>query len=153
MVICIQMRIYFGMLLEKIWNSHQMETLSVFPLFLWNWECLQSSCFTTCTPYPASGIWTSVAPCFFMIWFRMSRLTFVLIYFMFCAKRFNELSHRYAFHYAISSLGFWSSKGSIHLKMKPPAQNPVQSTCVRSEERRVGKECVSTCRSRWSPYH
>src|SRR3546814_1930059 len=24
---------------------------------------------------------------------------------------------------------------------------------VRSDERRVGKECVSTCRSRWSPYH
>src|SRR3546814_4804098 len=27
------------------------------------------------------------------------------------------------------------------------------STNSRSEERRVGKECVSTCRSRWSPYH
>src|SRR3546814_19640247 len=27
------------------------------------------------------------------------------------------------------------------------------STLSRSEERRVGKECVSTCRSRWSPYH
>src|SRR3546814_6220228 len=27
-----------------------------------------------------------------------------------------------------------------------------QGAC-RSEERRVGKECVSTCRSRWSPYH
>src|SRR3546814_12941498 len=26
-------------------------------------------------------------------------------------------------------------------------------TSDRSEERRVGKECVSTCRSRWSPYH
>src|SRR3546814_4818516 len=26
-------------------------------------------------------------------------------------------------------------------------------TQERSEERRVGKECVSTCRSRWSPYH
>src|SRR3546814_1109782 len=26
-------------------------------------------------------------------------------------------------------------------------------TANRSEERRVGKECVSTCRSRWSPYH
>src|SRR3546814_12611713 len=26
-------------------------------------------------------------------------------------------------------------------------------TLKRSEERRVGKECVSTCRSRWSPYH
>src|SRR3546814_9905142 len=24
---------------------------------------------------------------------------------------------------------------------------------IRSEERRVGKECVSTCRSRWSPYN
>src|SRR3546814_21119901 len=24
---------------------------------------------------------------------------------------------------------------------------------LRSEERRVGKVCVSTCRSRWSPYH
>src|SRR3546814_17620238 len=24
---------------------------------------------------------------------------------------------------------------------------------ARQEERRVGKECVSTCRSRWSPYH
>src|SRR3546814_16127705 len=24
---------------------------------------------------------------------------------------------------------------------------------IRSEERRDGKECVSTCRSRWSPYH
>src|SRR3546814_13361511 len=24
---------------------------------------------------------------------------------------------------------------------------------MRSEERRVGKECVRTCRSRWSPYH
>ena len=24
---------------------------------------------------------------------------------------------------------------------------------IRSEERRVGKECTSVCRSRWSPYH
>src|SRR3546814_5015072 len=37
---------------------------------------------------------------------------------------------------------------------------PFHDPCVvriqrepRSEERRVGKECVSTCRSRWSPYH
>src|SRR3546814_8400931 len=29
----------------------------------------------------------------------------------------------------------------------------VVRTEFRSEERRVGKECVSTCRSRWSPYH
>src|SRR3546814_4264128 len=41
-------------------------------------------------------------------------------------------------------------------------ENPVRNTRFnkthdnednRSEERRVGKECVSTCRSRWSPYH
>src|SRR3546814_6952313 len=31
---------------------------------------------------------------------------------------------------------------------RPPAR-----VATRSEERRVGKECVSTCRSRWSPYH
>src|SRR3546814_13107076 len=29
----------------------------------------------------------------------------------------------------------------------------VEHMTARSEERRVGKECVSTCRSRWSPYH
>src|SRR3546814_14869413 len=28
-----------------------------------------------------------------------------------------------------------------------------EAVAHRSEERRVGKECVSTCRSRWSPYH
>src|SRR3546814_15530487 len=33
-----------------------------------------------------------------------------------------------------------------HMLHDPPEQ-------VRSEERRVGQECVSTCRSRWSPYH
>src|SRR3546814_12233899 len=30
---------------------------------------------------------------------------------------------------------------------------PIVPVFGRSEERRVGKECVSTCRSRWSPYH
>src|SRR3546814_5431900 len=30
---------------------------------------------------------------------------------------------------------------------------PASDRSHRSEERRVGKECVSTCRSRWSPYH
>ena len=29
----------------------------------------------------------------------------------------------------------------------------VEATFPRSEERRVGKECTSWCRSRWSPYH
>src|SRR3546814_6540114 len=34
-----------------------------------------------------------------------------------------------------------------------PCLMPRVSYGRRSEERRVGKECVSTCRSRWSPYH
>src|SRR3546814_3440738 len=33
------------------------------------------------------------------------------------------------------------------------APTPKSPSPPRSEERRVGKECVSTCRSRWSPYH
>src|SRR3546814_15789305 len=33
-----------------------------------------------------------------------------------------------------------------------PYAQQIPPVC-RSEERRVGKECVSTCRSRWSPYH
>src|SRR3546814_11310883 len=33
------------------------------------------------------------------------------------------------------------------------ARAPRLPTRLRSEERRVGKECVSTCRSRWSPYN
>src|SRR3546814_15675309 len=32
-----------------------------------------------------------------------------------------------------------------------PLQLAVMAARIRSEERRVGKECVSTCRSRWSP--
>src|SRR3546814_12167324 len=34
-----------------------------------------------------------------------------------------------------------------------PAEQPWVILSQRSGERRVGKECVSTCRSRWSPYH
>src|SRR6056297_4152194 len=36
-------------------------------------------------------------------------------------------------------------------RVRPPERSA--RTPRRSEERRVGKECVSTCRSRWSPYH
>src|SRR3546814_12732471 len=40
------------------------------------------------------------------------------------------------------------------LEKVPTMKSTSASTPVaRSEERRVGKECVSTCRSRWSPYH
>src|SRR3546814_14229965 len=40
----------------------------------------------------------------------------------------------------------------IHLQLAENDQRILRHI-GRSEERRVGKECVSTCRSRWSPYH
>src|SRR3546814_17938447 len=40
----------------------------------------------------------------------------------------------------------WAILGKAHVKAS-------HHTTARSEERRVGKECVSTCRSRWSPFH
>src|SRR3546814_2910674 len=39
-----------------------------------------------------------------------------------------------------------------NLLVSTQAQTIAQVQSLRSEERRVGKECVSTCRSRWSPY-
>src|SRR3546814_3500540 len=36
---------------------------------------------------------------------------------------------------------------------RPVPISSLKSYMGRSEERRVGTECVSTCRSRWSPYH
>src|SRR3546814_13233889 len=43
---------------------------------------------------------------------------------------------------------------SLHRELGPYALVPGLTTAdyLRSEERRVGKECVSTCSSRWSPY-
>src|SRR3546814_14347912 len=41
--------------------------------------------------------------------------------------------------------------GFIHALATLP-EHPGSVPVHRSEERRVGKECVSTCRSRWSPY-
>src|SRR3546814_19083419 len=38
-------------------------------------------------------------------------------------------------------------------RVESQSEHPIAEAIVRSEERRVGKECVSTCSSRWSPYH
>src|SRR3546814_14000754 len=39
------------------------------------------------------------------------------------------------------------------LETRTAGWTDLRAALRRSEERRVGKECVSTCRSRWSPYH
>src|SRR3546814_15065972 len=47
----------------------------------------------------------------------------------------------------VAAAGYWTGRPV------PPAPPAHEETGLdRSEERRVGKECVSTCRSRWSPY-
>src|SRR3546814_10107738 len=43
--------------------------------------------------------------------------------------------------------------GKIDLTEAEGLIDLIEAETERSEERRVGKECVSTCRSRWSPYH
>src|SRR3546814_19385558 len=42
---------------------------------------------------------------------------------------------------------------ALHLGLPPRLELGIERRAFRSEKRRVGKECVSTCRSRWSPSH
>src|SRR3546814_18022400 len=48
--------------------------------------------------------------------------------------------------------GFYRNPNAIGVPFEK-IQGRQFSTSKRSEERRVGKECVSTCRYRWSPYY
>src|SRR3546814_1115778 len=48
---------------------------------------------------------------------------------------------------------FLRHSGSAAATSAPNSVTAQQEYIHRSEERRVGKECVSTCRSRWSPSH
>src|SRR3546814_14545232 len=43
--------------------------------------------------------------------------------------------------------------GEVRCFCKAKYEEAEEAGVTRSEERRVGKECVGTCRSRWSPYH
>src|SRR3546814_14015031 len=46
------------------------------------------------------------------------------------------------------------SSSAVCCRTSTETSEKLANTCAnRSEERRVGKECVSTCRSRWLPYH
>src|SRR3546814_18550260 len=75
------------------------------------------------------------------------------------ADRIDQLQDRQRLLEAKSSLGL--IVGEILHEGAPSANFVATSSArlkanwnsVRSEERRVGKECVSTCRSRWSPYN
>src|SRR3546814_18838005 len=64
---------------------------------------------------------------------------------------------------AITEMDIYDQVGEVRLDKRqlaedlgvsrPPIREALTILELRSEERRVGKECVSTCRSRWSPYH
>src|SRR3546814_13952818 len=60
------------------------------------------------------------------------------------SREFQQTGTSLAFIFVLA-LGF------IYLVLSAQFESFVDP--FRSEERRVGKECVSTCRSRWSPYH
>ena len=45
------------------------------------------------------------------------------------------------------------ARAGCHSAAAAPCTGPADPKAARSEERRVGKECPSLCRSRWSPYH
>src|SRR3546814_5486246 len=57
----------------------------------------------------------------------------------------GRIAQRRAGHFALGRFG-----NQVYAAADTAA---TRRRAVRSEERRVGKECVSTCRSRWSPYH
>src|SRR3546814_13908933 len=59
-------------------------------------------------------------------------------------------------HWSAHLFLFWVERGGEfeqHAFDEQRLRSELERVGNRSEERRVGKECVSTCRSRWSPYH
>src|SRR3546814_4313939 len=56
---------------------------------------------------------------------------------------------------ALEQAGDWeNARPALEKALELAPNEPIVLNYLgRSEERRVGKECVSTCRSRWSPYH
>src|SRR3546814_4564005 len=99
-----------------------------------------------------------VSNCFYVIFFFSSRrrhtrcalvtgvqtcalpIFFVMRAFIFAATLFASLGSAVVFADQATAVADQKAAYSI-------------SDTDRSEERRVGKECVSTCRSRWSQYH
>src|SRR3546814_17541262 len=58
---------------------------------------------------------------------------------------------RYHLYYSLSTFG--KNRSAIALATTPTLDKADPAFGWRTEERRVGSECVSPCRSRWSPYH
>src|SRR3546814_16040182 len=63
---------------------------------------------------------------------------------------FKDVSGLITASYRLDSHWSLGATGGVTRLLGDAADSPLNE---RSEERRVGKECVSTCRSWWSPYH
>src|SRR3546814_16068123 len=77
-----------------------------------------------------------------------------------CGARRSLLRRRHAEqrrHHLTPDLLAIDGHAGIEVELEPLAHFPRLADpyidVIRSEERRVGTECVSPCRSRWSPYH
>src|SRR3546814_16857475 len=70
----------------------------------------------------------------------------------YCPKHASTLRMRAGMNAVVTQIGDLAETGEKMVeRLRRKAFLP--DSRKRSEERRVGKECVSTCRSRWSPYH
>src|SRR3546814_1605741 len=92
-------------------------------------------------------------PCLLLLilYFILYLLSFFFFFFFFKQKTAYEMRiSDWSSDVCSSDLASMPMAGAALM----PHQNRRFSIALsRSEERRVGKECVSTCRSRWSPYH
>ena len=73
---------------------------------------------------------------------------------MFTDEDLMDLADAVAFARGIAGMAIQFRLEELETEFVLPLEAALRRAgVVRSEERRVGKECVSLCRSRWSPYH
>ena len=92
------------------------------------------------TRTPSGSGWSKTTP---------STHTPASLYAAFTPAEAKRLADRLELHYSPKH-GSWLNMAEFELAML--AQQCLDRR-LRSEERRVGKECDALCRSRWSPYH
>ena len=65
----------------------------------------------------------------------------------------NLVKRREIIEFEVGKMEFGGTSSTVIGKRNVNMKGGITGQKVRSEERRVGKECASMCRSRWSPYH